>query len=205
MFELSKFIIESNLIDPQLDLKGKLIPGLKPGDPLYDNQLDAWQVMTDFAHSNNIPITVAKDIHRALTKNVDFFESRDMSGEYRNCNVRIGWEMCPNHEVVPDLMEHMWFPELNNLKTTNNLIPEDDINFDGDRIFVDNLSWRVHNLFEVIHPFIDGNGRTGRLLLNMIRIRLGVEPIIIEYDKRFEYYDKIKYFRKMDYIMRNYI
>lgn len=38
---------------------------------------------------------------------------------------------------------------------------------------------RVHNEFERVHPYIDGNGRTGRLILNLILVRLGYPPVII--------------------------
>jgi Fic family protein len=46
---------------------------------------------------------------------------------------------------------------------------------------------RLHNEFEQIHPFLDGNGRVGRLLLNLVLVRLGYPPVIIFKRQRLSY------------------
>ena len=47
----------------------------------------------------------------------------------------------------------------------------------------------LHLRFEGIHPFIDGNGRTGRLILNLELIKAGLLPVNIKFADRRRYYD----------------
>lgn len=64
-----------------------------------------------------------------------------------------------------------------------------------------NWSELFHNLakhhieFENIHPFVDGNGRTGRLLLIYEMISIGLLPVDIRYEERSRYYAAIKAYR----------
>ena len=53
-----------------------------------------------------------------------------------------------------------------------------------------------HIRFEAIHPFIDGNGRTGRLLANFILMRSGYLPISIKYENRRAYYEAFTAYHK---------
>ena len=50
----------------------------------------------------------------------------------------------------------------------------------------------VHNQFETIHPFEDGNGRIGRLLLINVLLKHGLPPLNIEIENRREYYEALR-------------
>jgi len=171
------FIHNSNAIDPQPGYSGNT-----PGCPMYENHMDALQ----FALSKDWEITNQSclDIHRILTRDIPFFESQNASGLYRKCDVYIGGEKCPSSFLIDELMQ-TWF-----------VITSDLIKAKVDPLIA---AWVSHHIFENIHPFIDGNGRTGRLILNKVLTQMGHEPIIVQYANRYEYYDSINKFKNLHF------
>lgn len=172
------FVLESSKIDPQPGY-----PCKKSGEIMYDNHKVALSVA--LSHDFQLTPSMPLDIHRLLTRGIDFYEREGMSGQYRNCDVWIGSDKCPPHYLLRELLINVWYP------TTKRLI---DKAIDGN---YDPLlaAWVSHHIFEVVHPFIDGNGRTGRLILNKVLTDCGEEPIVVFYDDRYKYYQCIQSFR----------
>ncbi len=52
-------------------------------------------------------------------------------------------------------------------------------------------SARLHSEFVRIHLFVDGNGRTGRLLMNLDLMRMGYPPAVISREERLSYYEAL--------------
>lgn len=114
-----------------------------------------------------------KSLHQLILKNID----ADNAGRYRQVNVLIsGANHKPPQAVqVPEQMQAFiqWYTT-----DAQNLHPVE-------------RAARVHGEFVKIHPFTDGNGRTSRLLMNLILMQSGFPATVIEVEQRLAYYEAL--------------
>lgn len=119
---------------------------------------------------NNAAITesVIKQIHYLVLA-----DKKDDRGVYRKVPVRI---MGAKHEPV---QPYLIAPRMEQLLEQY---------YNNTEHIVTKLA-RFHIEFESVHPFIDGNGRTGRLLVNLELMKAGYPPIDIKFADRIAYYN----------------
>ena len=115
-----------------------------------------------------------KNIHTLILKEID----NKNSGRYRNENVLISGakHIPPKHYELDYLMQKLIKEYSHEWKTLHPVV----------------RATLLHGEFVKIHPFIDGNGRTARLLLNFELMRSGFTPIIIKNEQRASYYDVLE-------------
>ena len=116
------------------------------------------------------------EINERVIKQIHYLvlaDKKDDRGVYRRVPVRI---MGAAHETAQPYLIITKMEEL----LRNYLASEEHI--------VTKLA-RFHIDFEGIHPFIDGNGRTGRLLVNLELMKAGYPPIDIKFTDRIAYYN----------------
>ncbi len=114
-----------------------------------------------------------KNLHQIILKDIDNLNA----GKYRMENVLISGakHIPPDYLMVPVQMQKL--------------------------VYEDNREWiqyhpvvraaLLHGEFVKIHPFIDGNGRTARLLLNLVLMSNGYPPIVIKRESRLAYYEAL--------------
>lgn len=125
--------------------------------------------------------TLLKETNRLLTEHtLAYRASGAVAGEYTTEDMVAGDTVFGDHEQliarVPALME-----------STRRALA------DGQHPLVVAARW--HGFFEYLHPFRDGNGRTGRLLSNFILLRAGHPLLIITLDDRADYIQALRQVR----------
>jgi Fic family protein len=135
-------------------------------DPLsLDNAVEAWKWLRK---QNVMTLKVMQRTHEILMRNQPLKPHE--IGAFRKVNVYIGQErmMRPEH-VAMALLHEFCLP-------TMRVSPKPD--------------WKaLHVRYEQIHPFVDGNGRTGRMFMNWTRVRRCKQPVlVIREEEKGDYY-----------------
>ena len=127
------------------------------------------------AKEQELPLQVILLLHKMLIANI----RNDVAGRFRHDNewVRVANHIAPNPKEVLARLEKMMAEY--NAEVHENIIK---------RIA------KLHLTFEHIHPFVDGNGRIGRVVNNYLLIREGYVPINIKFIDRKMYYEAFKEF-----------
>ena len=114
-----------------------------------------------------------RNIHQLILKNID----DENAGRYRQQNVLISGatNTPPDYTLLNDKMAQFidWY------------------NTEADLIHPIARAAKVHADFVGIHPFIDGNGRTSRLLMNLELMKAGYPPCVITVENRLAYYEAL--------------
>jgi Fic family protein len=127
------------------------------------------------AKEQELTLEMILSLHKMLISNI----RDDIAGRFRKDNeyVRVGNHIAPNPKEVVNRIEKMLTDY--NAASCENIIK---------RVA------ELHLAFEYTHPFIDGNGRIGRVINNYLLIREGFVPINIKFIDRKKYYEAFKEF-----------
>src|SRR3989344_3113478 len=162
---------------------------LAPRKSLYDikeTEQHAKLFKEILAKKEEITLSLLLDWHKQL-----FSDTKpEIAGTIRDYLVRVGSYIAPDWQDLPKLLEGC----IAFCNTKEEMHPVE-------------FAARVHYRFESIHPFGDGNGRIGRLLMNAILWHAGYPILSIEYKKRSSYYHAFskdeEYF--VQYFLRRYL
>ncbi len=126
------------------------------------NSQKSWEFMKkDF----NFNVKSIKELHAILTKDLKNLYGDSYVQGFKKVNIVVGQEAMPTTEpkyVKEELKKLLeWYKENKNKE------------------FTPKLAFDFYYRYELIHPFEDGNGRTGRYILNKILVDNGYQPVIV--------------------------
>lgn len=149
-------------------IESNLIESVDDQDEVTQS-LKAWEYLKDKQHMTR---EVLLRTHFLIMER----QWPEIAGRLRKENVQVGGYVTPHYTLVPQRLTH-WLWDMSNALTP-------------DLAAVLNYNPRaMHVSFEHIHPFRDGNGRVGRMLMWWHEVRLNQEPTLIKYDNRWSYYN----------------
>lgn len=178
MAEIPEMVYNSNAIENSTltleDTEQILIEGVVPKSINTREVFEAKNLAEITKYLLNNPnkilsVRLILDLHKILLSNIE----DNIAGRFR-CGkewVRVGNHLGANPLFVTGLMEDL-------LKSYN---------AEKQTYFLDNIAY-FHAEFETIHPFCDGNGRMGRVIINQQLMKLGYPPIIIQNKSKFKDY-----------------
>jgi Fic family protein len=131
--------------------------------------------MNNKAKEKELNLEMILFLHKMLLANI----RDDIAGRIRKAGewVRVANYIAPDPQLVEDQLKEMLI--INNANNFANIIQK--IAF-------------LHLTFEHIHPFVDGNGRIGRVINNYLLIKAGYVPINIKFIEREKYYAAFRQF-----------
>ena len=152
--------------------------GVEPGEWTGDGLL----TLTDLRHVHKLAMDLVWDVapHPQAT-------DRERPGSFREHDIEpfSGGMQPPTFPDVPHLIAE-WLEEVALIR-------------DAEPLQFPEAIARAHARFEQIHPFLDGNGRAGRLVLNLLLGRLGYPPAIIYKRERTQYLNALRRADRGDY------
>ena len=169
--------IEGNTLtlrETQVVLEGITVGGKSIKEHLESSNHEKAILFLDDLVKDNDPINEwnIKSIHQLVLKDID----NENAGRYRKENVTIkgATHIPPDYLKVPELMEKLILT-YNAWSEYHPIIQ----------------AALLHGELVKIHPFIDGNGRTSRLLMNLVLMNKGYNPVIIKKVSRLKYYEAL--------------
>jgi len=168
---ISEFVFQSNMIE-DINYLG----------PVYDNHIIAAEQVVDNAEQGKF--LEPTKIHSILMRGE--LEGSEV-GAYRIIPVKAFGHLKPQPHRVFKLMEDF-------LRKIQEFLGEERMT--GYQLELEHVCWDFHHYFECIHPFVDGNGRTGRLVLNNLRLLCGLDWHTVDCDKKQEYFNTISLYEK---------